>query len=250
MSDDELEAALKSLGDRIRWPEAPDVTDAVTRELRRRESHPVPLPRTGQRRTWGRRLLVAAVLLLPVAGTAIAATLLWNLGGITVEVVPPTTGPLPSRVLEPGELGRAIALEEAVAEVGFVPIYPDSLGRPDELYAATSGGSSYVVLAWHPGERLPQIPGTPWGALLFEVPGEDSLISKEVFAGQVSPAIVDGGEAVWAQGEHPLVLEPSGEGFVVTGNVLLWNEQEFAMRFESLLEQQESVRLAEEVVIP
>lgn len=250
MSDDELEAALKSLGNRIRWPEAPDVTDAVTRELRRRESHPVPLPRTGQRRNWGRRLLIAAVLLLPIAGTAIAATLLWNLGGITVEVVPPTTGPLPSRVLEPGELGRRIALADAAAEVGFVPIYPDALGSPDEVYAADRDNVSYVILAWVPDDTLPRLPGTSWGALLFEVPGEDAFIYKDVFAGQVSPAIVNGGEAVWARGEHPLTIDPGGAEFLVTGNVLLWNEQEFAMRFESLLEQGDAVRLAEEVDFP
>jgi hypothetical protein len=60
---------------------------------------------------------------------------------------------------------------------------------------------------------------------------------------------VDGREAVWAQGEHPLRIDQSGlEPFLVTGNTLLWNEREFAMRFESLLEQDEAVRIAEAIV--
>jgi len=249
MSDRELEAALRSLGERVDWPEAPDVTDEIIRELRRRESRPVPLPRTGHGRNWGRGLLIAAVLLVPVAGTAIAATLLWDFGGIRVEVVPPTTGTLPTDTLEPEALGRQIALEDAPREVGFTPIYPTSLGVPDEVYAPDSGDGVYVALAWHPDDALPRIPGTPWGALLFEVPGEDSLIAKDVFAGEVSPTIVDGREAVWAQGEHPLRIDQSGlEPFLVTGNTLLWNEREFAMRFESLLEQDEAVRIAEAIV--
>lgn len=249
MPDDELEAALRSLGDRIDWPVAPDVTDEVIRELRRREARPVPLPRTGRSRNWGRRLLIAAVLLVPVAGTAVAATLLWDLGGIRVEVVPPTTGPLPTDTLRPEILGRRIALQDAPDQVGFIPIYPRSLGVPDQVYAPKPGETAYVALAWLPDEGLPRIPGTPWGALLFEVPGEDSLITKDVFAGLVSPTVVDGREAVWARGEHPLRIDSGGtEPFLVTGNVLLWNEEEFAMRFESLLEQDEAVRIAEAVI--
>jgi hypothetical protein len=249
MSDRELEAALRSLGDRVDWPEAPDVTDEIIRELRRRESQPVPLPRTGRGRNWGRGLLIAAALLVPVAGTAIAATLLWDFGGIRVQVVPPTIGPLPTETLEPESLGRLIALEDALDEVGFIPIYPDSLGMPDEVYAPDLDDETYVALAWLPDEGLPRIPGTPWGALLFEVPGEDSLITKDAFAGHVSPTLVDGREAVWAQGKHPLRIDSSGpDPFLVTGNVLLWNEEEFAMRFESLLEQDEAVRIAEAIV--
>jgi hypothetical protein len=251
MNDAELGAALRSLGDLIDWPEAPDVTGAVVRELRRREAHPVPLPRTGGGRRWTRGLLIAAALLVPVAGTAIAATLVWNLGGITVEVVPPSSGPLPSATLGPESLGRRIALEDAPATVGFMPAYPASLGEPDEVYA---GGvfETYVVLAWTPGQGLPRIEGTPWGAVLFEVPGESAFISKQLFEGQASPALVDGEEAIWASGEHPLELPvEGGQGrFLVTGNVLLWNETGFGMRFESLLGQDDAVRVAEEIVIP
>lgn len=251
MSDHELEAALRTLGEQIEWPPAPDVSGDIAEELRRRERHPVPLPRTGRGRNWGRGLLVAAMLLVPVAGTAIAATLLWNFGGIAVEVVPPTTGPTASGTLGPEALGRRIALEDAPAEIGFLPIYPDSLGRPDEVYAADPEGA-YVALAWHPSETLPRIPGTPWGAVLFEVPGGDALASKDVFAGQVSPATVDGDFALWAYGEHPLDLDADGTGasVLVTGNVLLWNEKTFGMRFESLLEQSDAVTFAEEIVIP
>jgi hypothetical protein len=164
-------------------------------------------------------------------------------------VIPPTTGPLPTNTLGPEALGRRIALEDAPDEVGFVPIFPGSLGVPDEVYAPRRGDERYVALAWRPSEALPRIPGTPWGALLFEVPGEDSLIEKDAFAGHVSATLVDGREAVWAQGEHPLRIEfADPDPFLVTGNALLWNEQEFAMRFESLLEQDEAVRIAEAIV--
>ena len=250
MSDEELESALRSVSDLVDWPEAPDVTAEVVREIRRRETHPVPLPRTGKKR-WGRGLLIAAALLIPVAGTAIAATLVWNLGGITVQVVPPTSSPLPSETLSPDTLGRLIALEDAPAEVGFVPIIPKSLGAPDQVYAGAVP-QSYVVLAWSPSKQLPRIPDTPWGAVLFEVPGQDPFISKDLFVGQVTPVVVDGGEAVWARGEHPIELvEPGEHGkFLVTGNVLLWSEQEYAMRLESLLARSDALRIAEEVVIP
>jgi hypothetical protein len=219
------------------------------REIRRRETHPVPLPRTGPRR-WGRGLLIAAALMVPIAGTAIAATLVWNLGGITVEVVPPTSSPLPSVTLGPEALGRLIALEDAPAEVGFVPIVPESLGKPDQVYAGAVP-QTYVVLAWSPSKRLPRIPDTPWGAVLFEVPGGDPFLTKEAFVSQVSPVKVDGQEGVWARGEHPIELvEPGEDGrFLVTGNVLLWREQEYAMRLESLLARSDALRIAEEIVI-
>ncbi len=247
-NDEELEAALRSLGGRIDWPEAPDVADEVTREIRRREEHPVPLPRTGGSHRWARPLLIAAALLVPVAGTAIAATLLWDLGGITVEIAPPTSGPLPSSTLNPTALGRLITLANAPTEVGFIPIYPESLGAPDAVYAA-GGTEAYVVLAWSPAEGLPPIEGTPWGAVLFEIPGEDAFISKGTFPGQVGPTLVDGDQALWVRGEHPLRIAGNGEEFRVTGNVLLWNEQDYAMRFESLLRQDDAVRVAEEIVI-
>jgi hypothetical protein len=224
------------------------MVDDVSAEIRRREEHPVPLPRTGGGRRWARPLLIAAALLVPVAGTAIAATLLWDLGGITVEIAPPTSGPLPSSTLNPSALGRPITLADAPAEVGFIPIYPGSLGAPDEVYAA-GGADAYVVLAWNPAEGLPTIEGTPWGAVLFEIPGEDAFISKETFPGQVGPAVVDGDQALWVRGEHSLRIAGSGEEFRVTGNVLLWNEQEYAMRFESLLSQEVAVDVAEEIVI-
>jgi hypothetical protein len=250
MNDEELEKALRSVGERIDWPDAPDVTAEVVSEIRRREAHPVPLPRTGPRR-WGRGLLIAAALLIPVAGTAIAATLVWNLGGITVQVVPPTSTPLPSDTLSPDTLGRLIALEDAPAEVGFVPIIPKSLGAPDQVYAGVVP-RTYVVLAWSPSKLLPRIPDTPWGAVLFEVPGADPFISKDLFVGQAMPVVVDGREAVWARGEHPIELvEPGEHGrFLVTGNVLLWSEQEYAMRLESLLARADALRIAEEIVIP
>lgn len=245
MSDAELGAALAALGPRIDWPPTPDVGDDVIREIRAREARPRPLPRSGGR-AWGRGLLIAAVLLIPVVGTAVAATLLWDLGGIRVEVVPPSSRPLPTETLDPTVLGRRVALKDAPDVAGFEPLVPPALGDPKEVYVSTSEDEAvFVVLAWHPRDDLPPIPGTRWGALLFQVRGDDALISKDVFAGSVEPAVVDGREAVWSTGEHPIRVDTAGgEPFLVTGNVLLWNEGAFAMRLESLLSRDDAIRLA------
>lgn len=254
MSDEELAAALGELAERIEWPPAPEVTAAVTDELRRRERHPVPLPRSGGRLRWSRPLLLAAALLVPVAGTAIAAGLLWDFGAIEVDILPRPSTPLPSTALQPEALGTRVPLGEVTEVLGFAPLLPGPLGPPDQVWVSGSADlDPRLALTWLPRKDLPRIPGTPWGAVLFEIPGDSALIAKSVFAENlVTPAVVDGAEAVWARGEHALQLrsDVGATPYLVTGNVLLWNERAFAMRFESLLDMNDAVRIAQEIDVP
>jgi hypothetical protein len=195
----------------------------------------------------------AALLLL----TAFATVAVIRAGGVAIRLVeevptgPPTQEPFPS------SFGEATSLADASDLAGFIPIYPDELGEPDEVWVdhvvPLEGGDpvARVAMAWEPSDSLPPIVGSRWGALLFESPGDAITASKELLASvnDLRATRVDGQDGYYAAGPHPIDLA-TGEGSIayqVNGNVLVWNEGDYAMRLESLLPHRDAVRVAESV---
>ncbi len=188
--------------------------------------------------------MIAAILL--VAGAAIAAKLVIDLGALTVELVPGRPTSLPSLTPVGADLGRPVTLEEAADIAGFTPFVPAALGPPDRVWVdeamtsfETSDRSVRLVMAWRPNADLPQIPGTRWGAVLMEFDGEANVATKIVYAetGSLRRALVDGRSAFWTTGHHELdLLGPDGlRRYLVTGNVLLWDEAGLTARLETAL---------------
>lgn len=256
--DRDLGRSLAALSDRVAWPSAPDVAPEVVRIIRDRERHPsLARPRLSlpsRRRTL---VLVIAGLLL-VAGAAIAAKLVIDLGALTVELVPGRPTSLPSLPLGGADLGRPVTLQEAASIAAFTPFVPEALGPPDRVWVdevvtsfETSDRSIRVVMAWRPDPGLPAIPGTRWGALLMEFQGDADVATKIVYAdtGSLRGALVDGRNAFWTTGRHELdLLGPHGlKRYVVTGNVLLWDEAGLVARLETALGKQAAVRIAESI---
>lgn len=244
MSDDDLGAALSTLD--IEWPPAPTLSPAVMARARS-DHHPsvvrLPLSRTK------RVMLIAAATVLLLAGAAVAAKIVIDLGSVVVNVVPSRPGLLPTPSIAP--TGDAITLRDAGVLLGRdVPI-PERLGPPDRVWADEAfteiGKVPRVTLAWRARPDLPEIAGTRYGAVLMVFEGDATLASKTLYedTGVLQFETVDGVDYYWTRGRHLLELMTSeGVAYVrVDGNVLLWRDGPHTMRLETMLPKAEALRM-------
>lgn len=244
-----IERTLRALSDRLAFPETPPLAASVTsRLLVERAVSPARRPFAGIALWTRRRTLVLAVVgLMLIAGAAVAGRLAIGAVGIRVLPAPPTATP----TLTEASLGRPVSLDEAAGLLGFEPAYPPSLGTPDDVRVADVwSGERVVVLAWRPPSDEAGIPGTPWRALLMQLPGEDELAFKEVLSGgAVEHARVSGAPALWIAGTHELVLlTPDGEQRLsVAANTLVWQRDGVTYRLETRLSKPDARALAETV---
>jgi hypothetical protein len=245
MSDEELGAALSTL--ELAWPATPDLAPTVmasTRATSRPRVVRLPLSRSK------RIMLVAAATLLLLAGAALAARFVIDLGAVVVEVTPaPGTRPPTSPTIS---FGEPITLEEAEALLGDELRLPTRLGPPGRIWAdevfTDVGEVVRITATWGPGPGLPVIEGTKHGAVLMRFEGDTDQASKEVYedTGVVEPARVDGIDGVWTTGAHVLRLLTS-DGIVlvrVDGNVLLWRDGAYTLRLETALPKADVLRIA------
>ncbi len=246
MNDEQLGAALSALD--LEWPPTPRLAPAVMAAARDAERRPkvVRLPMSRRKRI----LLIAAATVLLLAGVAVAAKLIVDLGAVVVEVTPHAPGSLPSTSAIP--FGRPITLDEAGDLLGRAAPVPARLGPPDRIWAdeVVADGAEVVrvTMVWRPGPDLPVITGTRYGAVLMRFEGDADVAFKDVYAdtGVVEPAPFDGIEGIWTSGTHLLQLL-SSEGVVyvrVDGNVLLWRDGSYTMRLETSLRKAAAVRVA------
>lgn len=244
LSDEQLGAALASLD--LDWPEHADLAPTVMTNVRARTPAPVVrLPRSRRAKI----VLIAAAVTLLLAGAAVAAKLVIDLGAVVVRV-PEDGGALPTS--SPAPLGEPIGLDEAADLIGTRLPIPADLGDPDRVWAdrivTDAGHVVRLTMAWLPRPDLPAIEGSRFGVVLMRFEGELDVASKEVYedTGSFQPARVGGAEAVWTTGPHLLkLLTSDGVAFVrVDGNVLLWRHGPFTLRLETSLTKAEAERLA------
>jgi hypothetical protein len=244
MTDEQLGAALGSLD--LDWPPSPDLTPAVMTAARSLPPRVTRLPLSRPRRI----LLIAAATILLLAGVAVAAKVLIDLGAVVVEVTPGPPGALPSPPRIP--LGRPITLEEAEDLLGDEVALPTRLGPPERIWAdeviTEEGDVVRLTAAWRPAPALPAIAGSSYGMVLIRFEGDTDQASKEVYAdtGSVEPARIGDILGMWTVGLHELELLTS-EGVVVVrvdGNVLLWRDGPYTVRLETSLPKRTAVRLA------
>ena len=177
-------------------------------------------------------------------------------GGVAIRLVEGVPSAPPFAPF-PESFGERTTLADAPQLAGFIPIYPEELGAPDVVWVdhvVPVDGServARVAMAWEPTEGLPPIVGSRWGVLLFESRGDAITASKELLTGvnDLRATRVDGQEGYYATGPHPIDLATSDGSlaYEVNGNILVWNEGDYAMRLESLLAHRDAVRIAESV---
>jgi hypothetical protein len=241
---DDIERALRSLAREVEFPRTPSLTASVTARLQmeRRARERPPFPGVA---VWSRRrtlvLAAAAILLLLV----LAAAARLAIGAIEIRVVP--SPPTPHANAQVTGLGPSLGLADAQARVGFPIGVPSALGPPDEVHMVRSlYDRRAVVLAWAPRDGVPRIGGTPWGAVLIELPGRQELAFKELMVDEHRTVSVAGVEGLWLSTPHSLVLlTPHGERrFSVSGNVLVWQRGAVTYRLETALDERETLSIA------
>ncbi|MGH7482609.1 MAG: hypothetical protein ACRELV_10675 [Longimicrobiales bacterium] len=247
MDDSDLGRALAGL--EVAWPDTPDLGAGVMARARAQQPRVVRLPLSRTKRT----LLIAAAIVMLLAGAAVAARIVIDLGAVVVEVTPRPSSGLPSPTTAP--FGTPLSVGEAERLLGEdLPLPPD-LGRPDRVWAdevvTDDGEVVRITAAWEPAPGLPAIEGSRFGAVLMRFEGDTDQAFKDVYesTGTVEPAFVDGREAVWTTGPHVLRLLTS-DGVVdvrVVGNVLLWTDGRHTMRLETAVPKADAVRIATSV---
>ncbi len=225
MSDHDLTLALRALGRRL---EAEPVADVVPGVLARiAESDPA-------RRRRVRPLVLALVVLLLLAATAVAASdqlREWLRGSSVkierVETLPPTVST--QATTAPGTstasfaalgLGPPVDADAAAAALGAPLPVSAELGPPAAIYRAATPDGDAITQAWQPADPV----------LLTVVPAHDAndpfLIGKSFTSG-TTVEYVDlpgGGEGVYLSGApHAVTLFDGREvRFRLAQDVLLW----------------------------
>jgi hypothetical protein len=266
--DADLERALLELGRSLPIPAERDLAEPVVARLRAEgPSRPavVRLPvALRPARTLRRAAMLAAALLILVAGVAVAGRL--GLPGVriifskTPPSIPPTSpsthpSPTPSRPGSTLGLGDRVSLQEARAAVSFSVREPSmpGLGRPDAIYLRQDvpGGRVSLVYLARPGFPAPN--GTDVALLITELEGrtDRQLVGKMLGPGAFAdPVEVDGDPGLWLHGAPHEVFFLDGEGSIVTdtvrlaGNVLLWRHDGVLLRLEGPVTRQEALLVA------
>jgi hypothetical protein len=232
-----LDDALRAL--------APDVGFPPTPELRRgvaeRRAAPVAEWR-GWR--WTRPVLLAAVITLLVAASAVA--LAWALPGLRIVPVASVPG-APT-------LGTDLALGGALPPGEPQPFAVGGLGPADGAFVSRDG--TVVTLVFAPRDGMPEL-GRGVGLLAQRVEGtlDVPMVMKlvEEVDARVVPISVDGLDGFWVTGPPHLVRYIGEDGREhsemtrLAGDTLVWQDGEVLYRIESAIGLEASLRLAESV---
>ena len=258
MTDPALHDALAAAREHIDWPRSPDVVrdvGATIRAMHERPSLVSPrLSMPSRRRT----LLAIAAALLLLAGAALAARLVIEIGAVVVRVLPDRPTSLPTNVATPDDLGREVTLAQAEAAAGFPAALPMALGPPDRTWVDEAivgfepdDVARRIVNAWLPTTTLPVIAGTESGAVLMQFEGDWEVASKLLSAetDRFGEVIVEGRPAFWTSGEHELELISGDEPLrlLVTGNILIWQDAGYTFRLETVLGKGAAIAIAESI---
>ena len=251
----ELERRLLALARELEYPPTPDLAGAVRRRI---EAPASPSRPRAPRRRLARVLVIAVLLLALAAATTLAVSPaardslrdLLDIGGVEIET---TTAPPPPAVRRGPDLGRPTTLAAATAELGFRPLVPAALGRPDGVFADRHPQALNLVYRPDP-PRLPHTTTTGVGLLVTELPGRVSgeYLHKVVSRSRPgsSACMVDGRPAVWIAGAPHFFLYGGRDGRIleseldVAQNVLLLQRGPVLVRLEGAFGEREAVRIA------
>jgi hypothetical protein len=257
--EERLLAAAKDLS----YPPTPDIATAVRRRMGK--------ARLPGRRAWRwQPVLIAAILviilfagLLTVPGVRAAVRDFLQIGVVRIFLAEPTltptptprsTGtPPPTPTIQPsptplsylplGQLAGETTLETAMAKAAFklsLPAYPPDLGKPQRVFVQGSEGE-LVILVW----TLPDDPGKA-DLVLYEIAPGHWFAEKGVLD-SVELTHVNGKDAFWAVGPYLLHMTNGETEYLrlITGHVLIWEQNDNTYRLESNLNLSEAVKIAE-----
>jgi hypothetical protein len=256
---EDLDRALRDLGQHLDWPSNPDLLPGIRLQLTqhpRRQSllsrlRPATAP---GRLAWATAAVVAVILLVLTISDSTRSTVADRLGlpGVSISTEPTVTSS-PGRELQ---LGTLTTLDEAANEIGSGLVAPpDSvLGQPDAVYVLNAAGIVQVTYVYRPRADVPEVGDTGVGLLISQFDGHtnESFIQKQLGPDtSIEMTEVNGQAAFWISG-HPHVFyyeRPDGEireeTIRLAANVLLWEQDGKTLRIESSLDRDATVGIAE-----
>jgi hypothetical protein len=236
----ELERALAGI--EIEYPATPALAAAV-----RARVAVAPAPR--RRRVAPRTLAIAFVILLLLAGSAVAAVPSWRhslldwlgLRSVKIERVeqlPPTpAGDLLA-------LGTRTTLADAAKQASFMPLVPPGM-PPDQVFFAEDPPGGQVGLVYTSGDRVRMV--------ITEFRGQQQsvFIQKALGPGTTAEDVtVNGQRGIWIQGEPHVLMYRDRDGAVqgytprLATNTLLWRRGDLLLRLEAHISKAEALRIA------
>ncbi len=250
----ELEQELELLGRELRYPSTPALAPAVARGLG--AARPARAP--AWRRSPRRMLAIAVVIVLLLAGAALAAVPsarhavldLFGLRSVTVERVPTTpAAPVSPRL----DLGERTSLAGARGKLDFAPLIPARLREPQAVFVRRPPAGGELSLLYGPRPGLPRTRFTGVGLLVGEFRGdlEPALLGKVVGPGtRVERLLVGGHRAAWIAGapHEFFYLGPGGRPRAATvrlaANVLLLERGRRLIRLEGAFGRRAAIAIA------
>jgi hypothetical protein len=248
--EDAWEAFVRQSAATLPYPPTPDVSEKVVARLADRRAAPQhPILRLQP--LWVAAVLLALLLGLWAVPPVRAAILdFLQIGAVRIWLAEPTpesdstavssSTTMPNSLLE--LFGRT-TLADAEAQAGFairLPTYPAGLGEPDAVFYQELAGP-VVVLVWM-DDKQPEVP-----EYSLHILGNNASADKSN-PPVVERTTVNGNEALWTNGPYLLRYGDSSEWefrYLISGRVLIWQEDGLTYRLESNLSLDEAVRMAE-----
>jgi hypothetical protein len=176
-----------------------------------------------------RRLLVVAIAILGLAGTAIAATGLDLVPGVRINRV----DRLPEVSYTWPSIGTPVELEGAQRAAPFTLLLPASLPLPERVLLDRDAEGAAIVTAIYGGRERASLVLTQWEAndVLF-----DKLVGHDTTTTFVD---VDGAEGIWIERADHAVFYRGASGTelrytgFLSGNTLVWHRGSVSYRLEA-----------------
>ncbi len=253
MRDDELEAALREIGQRLDYPRPVAMASAVRARLRTPRASGWSRSRFAFAPAFVTLGLLAVVIALASPDARASAQVFLHLRGIDIFPVPTVPASLPP--LRIAFNGARVSLEEARRAVRFPMLVPASaeLGAPDDVFVETVGPTDRLTLVYRQRSGIPVSIDAGVSALVVEVRGtvDEVLLGKATGPGtRIVPVQVNDGRGFWLEGAPHLYFyrDPNGsvqqETLRLAGNTLVWVQNGITVRLEAQVDQATALRIA------
>jgi hypothetical protein len=257
MREQELEATLTDLGERLAYPRPTRLAAAVRARLNeprpRRWWDAVLSPRYAFAPAIATLLLILVVSLAAMPDMRAAADEFLRLRGIDMFR---TTATPSAPVASPAVPfpGQRVSLDEARSRAPFLRAPADArLGAPDQVYIDQTQAGDRVTLVYVNRPEIPASSEAGVGAVVVAFRGriDESLFAKVIVPGtRVEEVTVSGGRGYWLEGTpHQFFYRdsagnPSPETLRLAGNTLLWEQGGVTFRLEAQVARDEALRIA------
>lgn len=257
MREQELEATLTDLGERLAYPRPTRLVAAVRARLgeprQRRWWDAVLSPRYAVAPAALTLLLILVVSLAAVPSVRATADEFLRLRGIDIFRTTATpSAPAASPALQfPGE---RVSLDEARRRAPFLRAPADArLGAPDQVYIDQTQAGDRITLVYVSRAEIPVSREAGVSAVVVAFRGrvDETLFVKVGLPGtRIEEVTVSGGRGYWLEGTpHQFFYRdsagnPSPETLRLAGNTLLWEQAGVTFRLEAQVARDEAVRVA------